>query len=100
MIENIAAGFVSVVLALRSQVDDFARDGVNLTMIEDSQGIAKDEVHVAFDVAVLKVLAGRDARAGLSLAGAARSVERVLRAKETDIAEDRAIAVHGKSESL
>lgn len=94
MIENIAAALVSVVLALGSQVDEFARDGVNLTVIEDSQGIAKDEVHVAFDVAVLKILACRDARASLSPAGTSRSIERVLRAEKADIAEDRAIAVH------
>ena len=59
-IKHIAAALVRIVLALRGQVNDLVRNSVDLTMVEDSQRVAEDEVYVAFDITIFKVLPCRD----------------------------------------
>ena len=52
----------------------------DLAAVEERAGVAEDEIHVAFDVAVREILA------------AAVGVEGVLVAEEADVAEDGAVA--------
>src|SRR5215475_10399854 len=94
MMEDIAALFVGIVLALGRQIDGLVRNGVDLTMIKHGSRVTEDKIYVAFDVAVFKVLPCRDTGSTFRLARAAGSIERILRAKEAHIAEDCTITVY------
>ena len=75
-------------------------DGVDLTMLKDSQCVAEDEINVPLDVAILKILPGGNTRSIFRLAGTSGSIERVLRAQKTHITEDRPVTVDRESEGL
>ena len=58
VIKNIAACFLRIVLALGRQEYKLMRDGMNFTMFEHCFAIAENEIHIAFDVAVLRDTVG------------------------------------------
>ena len=99
-IEDVPASFFGVVPALRGDHDRRMSERVDLAAVEESQGIAEDEIHVAFDVALGEVLAGRFAGPLIALAPLAVRVQRVLIAEEADAAEDGAIAGDLESDGL
>src|ERR1700733_11791867 len=57
-------------------------------MVKDGFAIAEDEVDIALDIAMGKVLAGGGAGLAVGSAVAAAGVERVLVAEEANVAED------------
>ena len=60
---------------------------MNLTAIEKRQGVSKNEIDVAFDVAIGEILPRGPARTLFGIAGFAVGVDRVLVAEETDMSE-------------
>jgi len=88
VVEDKAAVLAGIVLGLGGEKAFCVRRAVNFTMIKDGFAVAEDEVDVALDVAVGKVLPGGDAGLAIGSAVATAGVESVLIAEEANIAED------------
>lgn len=84
--DDVAGGLVGGCAGLRGKVADPV--GVELGAVEDSSGVAEDEVDAAFDVGVDVVLA------------AVVGEEGVLMADEAAVLEDGAVGAHSDSDSL
>src|SRR5260370_14809783 len=80
VIKDIAAHLFRIAVALGGNHDFFVRDGMNQTVVEDSQGIAKNEIDVTFNVTIAEILACRDAWTGVCLTRPGRCKKSVLRA--------------------
>ena len=63
---------------MRGDVAPGVRGAVDLAMIEDSLGVAEEEVHIPFDVAVGKVLPRGNAVISIWSAVAAAGIDSVL----------------------
>src|SRR5215469_10786717 len=100
--EKVAGVFGREMLALRGDHDAGARAGVQLAVFEDGLGIAEDVVDMAFDVAVVKVLARGFTGCGIggAAAGEAVGVKGVLAADQADTVEDGAVGTHEQGHSL
>src|SRR5262249_17043078 len=68
VIKNVAALLLRVAFALRCNVGLRVCDHMDMAAIKDSLGIAKNEVYIALDVAVIEILARRIARAAVARA--------------------------------
>src|SRR5215831_15630345 len=100
MVEDVAAILPWIAFALGRNHDLLMVDGVNHAVVENGLGIAEDEIHVAFDVAILEILARRPTGSLVSLAGAAGGEQSVLCAEKTHVAEDSTVPSHGKRDGL
>src|SRR5215469_9949306 len=92
VIEDERAVFARVMFALSRNVSALVRRAVNLAVLKPSLAIAENEVDVAFDVAILEVLARNRAR--LAVAGAApfaADVQSVLVAEQAHVLEFRTV---------
>jgi len=74
--------------------------GGEAAVVEVGDGVAEDEIDVAFDIALGEILARGDAGAFIGFAAFAVGVERILVAEEADAAEDGAIAHEFEGEGL
>src|SRR5947207_3320256 len=74
MVEHVAALLGRIMLALGREHDCRMGNGVNDAAIKYGLGITKDEIHVAFDVTILKILARGNTRTFIRLTGAAGGI--------------------------
>ena len=65
MIEYVSTFLLRISLALRGQINRLVGDGVDLAVVKHGLAVAKDEIDLAFDVAVVKILPGRNAGPGV-----------------------------------
>src|SRR5205085_6725078 len=100
VVEHETAVLLSIVAALRGEPYRLARERVDLAAFEVGLSVAKDEVHMAFDVTIGEVLARRRAGPPLGDAAFAADKERVLRAEQPHVAKHGTIAAHGKRHGL
>src|SRR5260370_4663465 len=96
MVEHKPALLLRVAFALRREHDDGMRNRMDLALDEYCLGIAKDEVHVALDIAMREKLARRGAGALLAGAALAAGVKRVLGAKHPHIMKNGPIPGDGQ----
>src|SRR5580658_556066 len=87
VVEDKTAVLSRIMLRLSSNKTFEVRSAVNLAVIKNRFAVSEDEINVALDVAMRKVLSRRNARFAVGRAVAAAGVERVLVAEKTHIAE-------------
>src|SRR5258708_31889889 len=94
VIKNIAACLLRIMLALRRNHAFFVRDNMNQAVVEDRQGIAKDEIDISFNVTIAEILARRDTWAGVRFTRPGCGKQSVLCAQEANVAENGAVATN------
>src|SRR5215831_20079268 len=100
MIEDVSTLLLRVSFALGCDVGLRMRNYVDMAVIEDRLCVAKNEIHIAFDIAVVEILPRRNAGAGVAPARTACGKQRILRAQKADIAKNGAITAHGQRNGL
>ena len=100
VVEDKAAVLIRIMLGLSRDKALRVRGVVNLAVIEDRFAVAKDEIHVASDIAVSEILSRRDARLPIRPAIAAAQVDRILISQQTHVPKNGLVAGHKYGQRL
>src|ERR1700722_14841513 len=100
VVEDKAAIFGGIVFGLGGEKSFGVGSAVNLAVVKNGFAVPENEVDVALNVAVSKVLAGGGGGLAIGRANSAASVERVLVAEEANVAEDGLIGSDQHGERL
>src|SRR5580698_572625 len=100
MVKHEAGVFIRIVLCLRSDEPAVVRGAVNFAVVEDGLAVAEDEIDIAGDIAIGKILPRWSAGLPIRRAVPAAGVDRVLVAEQSHVVEDGAVAGDFKSQSL